>query len=522
MDNGKDSWQVLRRLGGWLFRHPLAGYVQSVLLVLLVTLLSIPIHWVIEPVNLVMLYLAAVVVSAIFLGRGPAMLASLLSVLTFDFFLVEPRLSFTVADSQYLLTFLGLLMVGLVISNSAALLRDQVQALRNREAHLNALNSLSRELTRAINLEDMLQSVVTHVDSVFNRPVAILLPGKEGLQPVAASRSLTLGANDLDAAMRAYQLRRPTGEGTDTLPGAALFCLPLETAMGSVGVIGIGQQAGLAGITPEQRQLLDGFSSLAALAIERAHLAEQASQAKILENTERLQAALLNSISHELRTPLVSITGALSTLADAPAPLESGETEQLAWREMVDTAYEEAQRLNMLVGNLLDMTRLEAGAFRLNREPCDIQDLVGIALARFAQRLDTHPIQVSLPEELPLVSIDVALMAQVLLNLLDNAVKYSPEQAPIEILGWLEADEVILVVIDQGIGFPEADLPHVFDRFFRTSRTHGIGGIGLGLSISKGIVEAHGGRMWAENRPARGALIGLALPVENSSPAEAV
>jgi len=272
-------------------------------------------------------------------------------------------------------------------------------------------------------------------------------------------------------------------------------------------------QAAQTGATP--------LASAAALLV-RARLAEQASQAKILENTERLQAALLSSISHELRTPLVSITGALSTLAEAPEPLETGAAETTAWREMVDTAYEEAQRLNMLVGNLLDMTRLEAGAFRLNREPCDIQDLVGIALARFSQRLDTHPIQVSLPEELPLVSIDVALMTQVLLNLLDNAVKYSPEQAPIEILGWLEADEVILAVIDQGIGFPEADLPHVFDRFFRTSRTHGIGGLGLGLSISKGIVEAHGGRMWAENRPTRGALIGLALPVENSSPGEGV
>jgi two-component system sensor histidine kinase KdpD len=516
------SLKTGREFGRKLLRHPLLAYVQSILLVLLVTLVSIPIHWVIEPVNLVMLYLAAVVVAALFLGRGPAMLASLLSVVAFDFFLVEPRLSFTVADSQYLLTFLGLLMVGLVISSSAALLRDQVQALRTREAHLAALNSLSRELTRAINLEEMLQSVVTHVDNVFDHPVAILLPGKDGLKPVAASRNLVLAADDMDAAMRAYRQRHPTGEGTDILPGTALFCLPLETAMGSVGVIGIGSQAGSPGITPEQRQLLDGFSSLAALAIERAHLAEQASQAKILENTERLQAALLSSISHELRTPLVSITGALSTLADAPESLDTGEAEKTAWREMVDTAYEEAQRLNMLVGNLLDMTRLEAGAFRLNREPCDIQDLVGIALARFAQRHDTHPIQVSLPLELPLVSIDVALMTQVLMNLLDNAVKYSPDQAPIEIQGWLEESDVALVVIDQGIGIPEADLPKLFDKFFRTSRSRGIGGIGLGLSISKGIVEAHGGRMWAENRPSGGAMIGLALPIETARSEESV
>jgi len=489
------------------------GYVQSVLLVLLVSLVSIPIHWVIEPVNLVMLYLAAVVAAALFLGRGPAILASLLSVLTFDYFLVEPRLSFTVADSQYLLTFLGLLMVGLVISNSAALLRDQVLALRSREAHLNALNSLSRELTRAINLEEMLQSVVTHVDKLFARPVAVLLPGEDGLQVVAASRNLALGAVDLDAAMQAYQQRCPTGDGTAILPGSALFCLPLETTLGSEGVIGVGNEAGLPGLIAEQRQLLDGFSSLAALAIERARLAEQANQAKILENTEHLQAALLNSISHELRTPLVSITGTLSTLADVSETPKTG-AERTAWREMVETAYEEAQRLNMLVGNLLDMTRLEAGAFRLNREPCDIQDLVGIALARFSQRHDSHPIKVSLPEQLPLVSIDVALMTQVLMNLLDNAAKYSPEQAPVEIKGWLEQSEVALVVIDQGIGIPEADLANLFDRFFRTSRSHGIGGIGLGLSISKGIVEAHGGRMWAENHPSGGAVIGLALPVE--------
>ena len=512
----KAGWKLWRRL----LRHPLTGYLQSILLVLLVTLISIPIHWVIEPVNLVMLYLAAVVVTALFLGRGPAMLASLLSVLTFDFFLVEPRLSFTVADSQYLLTFLGLLLVGVVVSSSAAMLRDQVQALRNREAHLDALNSLSRELTRAINLEEMLQSVVTHVDNVFNHPVAILLPVKDSLQPVAASRDLALGSTELEAATQAYHLRQPAGYGTELLPGTSLFCLPLVTAGRSVGVIGIGRAAGSPDITIEQRQLLDGFASLAALAIERARLAEQANQAKILENSERLQSALLSSISHELRTPLVSITGALSTLADAPEPPNSGHVEASAWHEMVDTAYEEAQRLNMLVGNLLDMTRLEAGVFRLNREPCDVQDLVGIALARFAQRHDTHPIRVTLPEALPFVSIDVALMTQVLLNLLDNAVKYSPDRAPVEIQGWLEGHEVALAVIDQGIGIPEADLPNVFDKFYRTSRSHGFSGIGLGLSISKGIVEAHGGRMWADNHPSGGAMISLALPIEDADQEE--
>jgi len=492
-----------------------------VVLVLLVTMVSYPIHWVIQPVNLVMFYLAAVVVAALFLGRGPAMLASLLSVLAFDFFLVAPRLSFTVADSEYLLTFFGLLMVGLVISNSAALLRNQVQALRTREAHLDALNSLSRELTRAISLDEVLQSVATHVRRLFNHPMAILLPGKSGIHPAITSPGLELSAEDLDAANRSYYQRCATGAGTNILPGSALSYLPLETALGSVGVIGINSSAGSPEITADQHQLLDGFASLAALAIERARLAEQASQAKILENTERLQAALLNSISHELRTPLVSITGTLSTLADAQISATVGNTSQTAWSEMVDTAYEEAQRLNLLVGNLLDMTRLEAGAYHLNLEPCDIQDLIGIALARFSQRRSDHSIQVILPESLPLVSIDVTLMAHALMNLLDNAAKYSPEHASIEIQGRLQEDEVVVAVKDQGIGIPEADLARVFDKFYRTSRSHSIGGLGLGLSISKGIVEAHNGRIWAENQASGGTMISLALPVESIPQAEA-
>jgi two-component system sensor histidine kinase KdpD len=500
-----------------LLQHPLAGYVQSTLLVLLVLLISIPIHWVIEPVNLVMLYLAAVVVAAVYLGRGPAVLASLLSVLTFDFFLVEPRLSFTVADSQYLLTFFGLLLVGLVISNSAALLRDQVKALRTREAHLDALNSLSRDLTRALSREEMLKSVVTHVERVFNRPVAILLPGKDSLQAVAKSPGLVLDELNLQAADQAYRQQETSRHHIADPAEAGLFCLPLETTMGRAGVIGVGSLAPLSEVSADDRHLLEGFASLAALAIERARLSEQANQAKILENTERLQEALLNSISHELRTPLVSITGTLSTLAEVQDSGSIGATEQSAWREMVETAYEESQRLNLLVGNLLDMTRLEAGAFQLTLEPCDIQDLVGIALARFSQRSSGHNVQVSLPDELPLVTIDVTLMVQALLNLLDNAVKYSPEEESIEIQGSLAQERVILTVLDRGIGIPPAELPNIFDKFFRSSRSRRIGGIGLGLSISKGIVEAHNGRIWAENRPGGGSAISLSLPVHLAS-----
>jgi two-component system sensor histidine kinase KdpD len=272
-------------------------------------------------------------------------------------------------------------------------------------------------------------------------------------------------------------------------------------------------------LTQEQKQLLEGFANLAALAIERARLAEQARQAQILQTTENLQAALLNSISHELRTPLVSITGALSTLAEATQDENPTQLDWSAWQELVDTAYGEAQRMNLLVSNLLNMTRLEAGAFQLILEPCDVQDLIGIALARYSERRYPLELKISVANELPLVQVDVSLMIQVLVNLLDNAAKYSPDESVIEIQANRHPEGVLLGVADRGSGVPEEDLKRIFDKFFR-SKHQNISGTGLGLSISKGIVDAHGGRIWAENRPDGGTIIQVLLPLANGNSKE--
>jgi two-component system sensor histidine kinase KdpD len=454
-------------------------YTISIALVVLVTLISLPIHLILEPTNLVMLFLAVVVLSAIYLGRGPAILASILSVLFFDYFLIEPRFSLNVHDTQYLITFLGLLVVGLIISTTAATLRNQLEILDRRERHTAALNSLSRDLTGALKLDEMLASVIRHVSETF------------GLQA---------------------SIRLPEGPQNPAQPG--VYSMPLKTVHGVVGTMDIWQEAKPGNLTQEQRQLLEGFANLAALAIERAKLAEQARQAQILQTTERLQSALLSSISHELRTPLVSITGALSTLAEATQPESSTPMEWSVWQELVDTAYGEAQRMNLLVSNLLNMTRLEAGAFQLILEPCDIQDLVGIALARYTERRYPLALKVSIEEDLPLVQVDVSLMAQVLVNLLDNAAKYSPEGTTLEIQARPHADGVLLSVTDRGSGILPEHLDRIFDKFFR-SKQQDTSGTGLGLSISKGIVEAHGGRIWAENRPGGGTLIQIILPFAN-------
>jgi two-component system sensor histidine kinase KdpD len=511
-------------------------YLQSVTLVLAASAISIPVHYVIEPVNLVMLYLAAVVLAAAFLGRGPAILASVLSVLTFDYFLVEPRLSFTVADSQYLLTFFGLLAVGLVISNTVAQLHNQVEAVRQREAHAAALNSLSRDLTGVMNLEEMLHSVTRHIQESFQRRVVVLLPREQELYIAADSSAVAtepataapqtristpaiadppLDKDDLAVAGRIYQ-QNTQGQAISGA-GARWHFTALCTSLGPVGVLGLDiRPQDVWPASAAQADLLQGFANLAALAIERARLAEQASQALVLKDIERLQTALLNSISHELRTPLVSITGALSALAEtseeAAAKVAADPAEQAAMRELVETAYEEARRMNQLVGNLLDMSRLESGALRLTLEPCDVQDLFGITLERFGERNRDRIVRTSLENDLPLIEVDVALIVQVLLNLLENAAKYSPKDSPIDLICRRANGTIEIQVGDRGPGVPPDDLQRIFDKFYRSRRVRNVTGLGLGLSISKGIVEAHGGRIEANNRFGGGLWIMIYLP----------
>ena len=485
-------------------------YACSVLLVLLASAISFPVHFFIAAENLVMLYLAAVVLAAVFLGRGPAILASVLSVLTFDFFLVEPRLSLSVADTQYLLTFFGLLAVGLVISTTVAQLRTQVEIIRQREAHTAALNSLSQDLTGAVQLEDMLRSVVQHIHQSFNTRVIVFLPDQKGLR-LAADSNPEQALSAADRAQAEALFRELPG-----VPGQAepspWYYLPLRTSFGLVGILGIHPGEGGKALASEtQRELLGGFANLAALAIERARLAEQASQTQVLQNTERLQHALLSSISHELRTPLVSITGALSTLLEI-ATIDSP-AQQPARQELVETAYEEAQHMNLLVGNLLDMSRLESGALHLSLEPCDLEDLAGIAIARFGERRHNRTVQTSFTPELPLIDLDVTLMVEVLVNLLENAAKYSPEASVIELACCLEDDFACIEVSDQGVGIPPQDLERVFEKFYRSPHAQHVAGLGLGLSISKGIVEAHGGHIQASNRPTGGLTIRIRLPV---------
>ncbi len=490
-------------------------YILSAGTVALVTILGFLAHGRLEPTNMTMLYLLAVVIVALEWGRGPAILAATLGVAAFDFFFVPPRFTFAVADTQYLLTFAGLLVVGLVVSALTSRVREQVRAAREREASTAALYALSRDLAAASGVPGILEAVARHVASVFSRHVAVFLPAEGRLAVAFRGGDFLLNENEHAVATWVFEHGELAGRGTDTLPGASARYMPLKTAQGIRGVLGVRPpDPGDPLLSPEQRQLLEAFASQAALAIERAQLAAEARHVQVLQETERLQTALLNSISHDLRTPLASITGALSSLVEDGVILD-----EATRQELLDTAKEGAVRLNRLVGDLLDMTRLEGGALRLRKEASDVQDLIGAAVTQLGETVGGRPIHVDVAPGLPFVSLDFVLTSRVLVNLLENAVKYSPPASPITIRARVAGSNLEIEVVDQGPGVPESDLPRMFTRFHRGRRSAD-GGVGLGLTICKGFVEAHGGQIRAENRPGGGLSIAFTIPLDKAGSTE--
>jgi len=491
-----------------------AGYGCSVAAVAVCTGLA----WVMFPLfalsNLIMAYLLGVVVVSTRWGRGPSILASVLSVAAFDFFFVPPYYTFAVTDTQYFVTFGVMLVVALVISGLAVRIRAQAEAARERERRIAALYAMSRELASTRGVHDLLDVAVRHIAEVFRTRVVVLLPQPGGRLAVEAALSaqFPLDSNELAVGQWAYDHGQIAGRGTDTLPGATGLYLPLTGSRGTVGVLGLRPEQPHALQSPEQLHLLETFAGQTALAIERAHLAEEAQQAQVRAETERLRNSLLSSVSHDLRTPLASITGAASTLLESGAKLDD-RTRQ----DLLESLHEEAERLNRLVQNLLEMTRLESGALQLQREWHPLEEIVGAALGRFGKRLQDRPVTTKVPADLPLVPIDDVLIEQVLINLVDNALKYTPARSPIEISASSIEGAVLVEVADRGPGLPPGDEKRIFDKFYR-SGTQAVRGAGLGLAICAGIVEAHGGRIWAENRPGGGVTFRFSLPVKDTPP----
>ena len=490
-----------------------AAYGLAIAVVVLVTGVAWAMFPYFELSNIIMVYLLSVVAVSLRTGRGPAALASILSVAAFDFFFVPPYWTFAVSDSQYLVTFAVMLMVALTVSGLTVSIRTQAEAARERERRTATLYEMSKELASTRGLDALLEVALRHIIDVFEGRLVILLPGNDGrLQPRAERLApFHLDPNDVAVSQWAYEHRQPAGTGTDNLPGAQMLFVPLVASRGVVGVLGMRLADPHLFETPDQRHLLETFANQIALAVERALLAEETQAAQVNVESERLRNTLLSSVSHDLRTPLSVITGGTSTLLDDAVKLD-----EPARRELLQTMREQADRLNRLVQNLLEMTRLEAGAMQVRKEWHPIEEPIGAALAHFAARLRERQLTTTIPADLPLVPLDPILIERVVANLIDNALKYTPEASPIEISATREGDGVVVEVADRGPGLPPGDEGRVFDKFYRGIRS--VTGSGLGLAICRGLVEAHGGRIGAVNRPGGGAVFRFTLPVKEAPP----
>jgi two-component system sensor histidine kinase KdpD len=307
-------------------------------------------------------------------------------------------------------------------------------------------------------------------------------------------------------AVWAYQHGQVVGRSTDTLPGGEYLYVPLKSGNNVVGIFGVkldGQT-----VTPEERQLIDAWVGFTAIAVERVKLTEKTQQTALLLEADKLRTALFNSISHELRTPLSTIVGAASMLLDTGVAY-SDET----CRELLESIQEGSTRMERVVVNLLDTARMENGMLQLKNDWCDIEDIVGAALRRIGETTLKYDIKTELPAGLPLIRGDFVLLEQVVVNLVDNSMKYSPPGSTIIITAALEGENIRFTVLDNGSGIPKEDLPYIFEKFYRAKHPQKITGTGLGLSICKTIIEAHNGQIWAKNRPGGGAAIGFAIPV---------
>ena len=483
---------------------PWSAYARSVAVVAAITLLCELLFAHIELTNLVMLYLLGTVYVAARIGRGPSALAAILSVVLFDFLFVPPIYSFAVSDAQYLITFGVMLATGFVISHFAARGKRQASVARARERRTNELYALSRELAQSRNVDELGRIVIRHVLADIDGDAAVLLPDAAGhlLDP---THFCTRGAvtpnptrypvpgNDLGIAQWAYDHRQKAGRNTDTLASADAIYLPLNALKRCIGVIGLRPKDPAQLDVPEQMQLIESFVNQAAVAMERVQLAETAQAADVEIESEKMRNALLSSISHDFRTPLASIIGAASTLLDdAASAIEAPQR-----RTLLRTVLDEAHRLHRLVGNLLDLTRLTAGKLVLKRQWVPLEETVGAVLHRLHDALAGRQVTVDLPADLPLLHVDEVMIEQLLFNLVDNAQKYTPAGSPIEIAAAVQRGEITVSVRDHGPGLPAGEEDRMFDKFQRGQMEAAQSGFGLGLSIAKAIVEAHGGEIRA-------------------------
>jgi two-component system sensor histidine kinase KdpD len=484
---------------------------KSYLIAFLIICATTLINYVISPyaglANLIMIYLLGVVVIAMLGEMGPAVMASVVSAVVYTYIFTPPAFNFSVSDIKYLFTLLAMSTIGIVISNLTILNRKQAEISHLGEQRIAALHTLTQQLATARGLDKLLEIAVRYIAEVFNSDVQALLAEKSLLTIRAGQpRKKSLSPKDQGVAQWVYDLGQIAGLGTDTLPYSDSVYVPLLGSQGPLGVVKVTPREAERLLIPEQLHLLESCVNQLALALEVDRLQDNARESQIAIETEQLRAALFNSLSHELQNPLALIVGMLDTFTQKTSALDDPTTAMLIGNISV-----EADRLNKLINNLLQITQLEEGKIKLYKNPHAIGDAINKAIKRISKKLKNKPCKVQVPDGLPLLSFDEVLIEQVLVNLLENAILYTPPESPIEITAALAEDDVIVSVADRGSGL--TNVSKVFEEFYRGEGASQESGAGLGLSVCQSIIKAHGGRIWAENRWNGGAIFYFILPV---------
>jgi two-component system sensor histidine kinase KdpD len=477
-------------------------YAKAVGLIAITTAVAFAVRSVFPVPDLEMLYVLAMMITGVAFGRGPSIAAAAAAVGAYDFFFVPPSLTFAVTDARYILTFAMMFGVGLAMSTLTGRLKRQEADARFREQRTRALFELSRDLVSAGPPREISQIVARHAASVFRCGAIVLLPGPDGslVAGGATPDDATLGPTETGVARWVFAHGRPGGRGTDTIPGAGALAAPIGERPAPLGVLALVQGTGAA-LDVEQRAFLEAIARQAAFALDRSRLSQTARDADVRAKSEELRSTLLSSVSHDLRTPLAAIVGAVTTVRDDTSlPPETK-------RDMLDTIVEEADRLERLVSDLLDMTRLASGTLAVRKDWVPLEEVVGSALGRVESRLNGMTVTTRLPNDLPSIALDPVLIEQLLINLLENAAKHASHGGRIDVEARRDGESVEVEVADRGPGIPAGREERIFERF-----------PGLGLPIARAIARAHGGNLVARAREGGGAVFLLTLPVGGTPP----
>ena len=487
------------------------GYLAGILITGGCTAIAAVMSFWFATTNLAMVYLLGVVLAAARYDRRASIVAAVFGTLAFDFFFIPPIFSFAISDTEYLLTAVVLLTVGLVISSLAAGLRLQARVATEREHRTAALYAMTRELAVATSLAEIARCAGAHIAHVFDAQGLILLkrPGESLL--CLGNYPASIESVDTSIADWVISQKTSAGFGTNTLPAADALYLPLNGTHGIVGVLTVQSENRAPLLDAQRRHFLEIFANQIAVAVERELLRVQAHDSAFAAQNERLRNSLLSSISHDLRTPLAVMGGSASSLLQEDGALPAGPQ-----RQLVEAIDQEARRMTRVINNILDMTRLESGPVQLDLQWYPLEEILGAVLARLKEHLDPRSVCIDIPKDFPMLYVDGVLFETVLMNLLENAGKYTPADARIDVCAAERAGGIQIRVMDNGPGIPKGSEKLIFEKFHRVHADDAVAGVGLGLAICSSIVEAHGGRIWTEGRPEGGAIFCVTLPIAAS------